>query len=115
MPKEIEAALMALPEVVGAAVVGVPHPTLGEEVVAFVLPADLNALAPAGEAATALRLQRALATMLPPPLRPAHLRTTAVLPTTPAGLPVRSSATTLPLCREMCAQIERPGIVRTNA
>ena len=76
---------------------------------------DELALAPAGEAATALRLQRALATMLPPPLRPAHLRTTAVLPTTPAGLPVRSSATTLPLCREMCAQIERPGIVRTNA
>ena len=109
MPTEIEAALMALPEVVAAAVVGVPHPTLGEEVFAFVVPADLNALAPAGEAATALSLQRALATILPLPLRPAHLRTTAVLPTTPAGLPVRSPLQQPFLSVERCV-VESKGL-----
>jgi acyl-coenzyme A synthetase/AMP-(fatty) acid ligase len=89
MPTEIEAALMALPEVVAAAVVGVPHPTLGEQLFAFIVPTDLNALAPAGEAATALTVQRALVASLPPHMRPAHIRATAVLPMTAAGQPVR--------------------------
>lgn len=35
-PQEVEAVLLTHPEVVEAAVVGVPHPTLGEEVHAFV-------------------------------------------------------------------------------
>jgi long-chain acyl-CoA synthetase len=35
-PQEVEAALLTHPEVAEAAVVGVPHPTLGEEVAAFV-------------------------------------------------------------------------------
>ncbi len=37
-PPEVEAALVAHPDVSEAAVIGVPHPDLGEEVVAFVTP-----------------------------------------------------------------------------
>lgn len=45
-PKEIEDALDALPEIAKSAVIGVPHPDMGEGVVAVLAPASGNAGAP---------------------------------------------------------------------
>lgn len=45
-PKEIEEALDALPEILESAVIGVPHPDMGEGVVAVLVPADGDPDAP---------------------------------------------------------------------
>ena len=45
-PAEVEAFLLTHPDVLQAAVVGVPHPTLGEAVVAFVVPQPDSGLTP---------------------------------------------------------------------
>jgi len=58
-PKEIELLLDDLPEVLESAVIGVPHPDLGEGVVAVVVPAAGSAPDPeAAVAALAGRLAR---------------------------------------------------------
>jgi long-chain acyl-CoA synthetase len=46
VPGEVEAALLAHPAVAEAAVIGVPHPDLGEEVAAFVTPRPGASIAP---------------------------------------------------------------------
>jgi long-chain acyl-CoA synthetase len=46
VPAEVEAALLAYPGVAEAAVIGVPHPDLGEEVAAFVTPRPGAPIAP---------------------------------------------------------------------
>ena len=78
-PKEVEAAIQALPGVVDATVIGVPHPDFGEGVVAIVVPQ-------AGARLDERQMQTALAGVAPflaPLVR--HLRASNAGGNSPAG------------------------------
>jgi long-chain acyl-CoA synthetase len=77
-PSQVEAALLALPEVQDAAVVGVPDAYRGETVKAFVVPAP-------GAAITLDQLARRLSDRLSPVETPKLLEIRDSLPRTPVG------------------------------
>jgi acyl-CoA synthetase (AMP-forming)/AMP-acid ligase II len=79
-PREVEEVLLRHPDVVQAAVVGIPHAVLGEEVAAHVVArpgAATSSLVPA--------LQRLCAEQLGSYKRPAHIAVVAALPVSPTG------------------------------
>lgn len=82
-PREVEDVLTAHPKVVDAAVVGVPDPTTGEAVKAFVRPAP-------GEAPTREELAAHCAGGLARYKLPAHIAVVEELPVGPAGKVMRA-------------------------
>jgi long-chain acyl-CoA synthetase len=83
VPAEVEAVLAAHPAVAEAAVAGVPHPELGEEVAAWV------ALRP-GASATAEELAAHCGERLAAYKRPRQIRIVPALPRSPTGKVLRS-------------------------
>jgi acyl-CoA synthetase (AMP-forming)/AMP-acid ligase II len=79
-PRDVEEVLLADSEVVAAAVVGRPHPRLGEEPVAFVLAREGT-----DEAALSARLAKRCEQELSRFRRPAEITVTDALPTGPTG------------------------------
>jgi oxalate---CoA ligase len=79
-PRDVEEVLLADPDVVAAAVVGRPHPRLGEEPVAFVLAREGTDGAALGERLSGL-CERELSRFR----RPAAITVTDALPTGPTG------------------------------
>jgi amino acid adenylation domain-containing protein len=102
-PKEVEQALLLHPEVTGAAVIGVPHRTLGDELVAFVSLREGSKLD--------IRTLRAWCALhLEPFMVPRRLTVLAALPKTPNGkidrLALKDRATSRP-------EASRPDLVTT--
>jgi acyl-CoA synthetase (AMP-forming)/AMP-acid ligase II len=77
-PEEVEAALVAVPGVAEAAVVGVPHPILGESIKAYVVVEPAIAV-------SSTDIRRAVRDLLEPHLVPQSVDIVAELPRTPHG------------------------------
>jgi len=82
-PREVEEVLLGHPRVAVAVVVGRPHPTLGEEPVAYVTTA--SPASPAQRAAIAADLERCCAESLSAFKRPASIEVVESLPAGPTG------------------------------
>ena len=81
-PREVEEVLLSDPRVRTAVVVARPHPTVGEEPVAFVLPADPDI---GSEEALAIDLDQLCRSTLSRFKRPAEIRVARSLPAGPTG------------------------------
>ena len=77
--QSIEEQLLAFPDLVEAAVIGIPDELLGEAVAAFVVPRD------AADATLADRLRAFALAKLPPPLQPKRIEVLQSLPKSAAG------------------------------
>ena len=87
-PAQVEDALMLLPAVAGAVVVGVPDPQWGERVVAVVVPS-------AGSRVVLDQVRQALVGALPAPALPRQLLVVTGLPLLASGKPDRAAARAL--------------------
>jgi acyl-CoA synthetase (AMP-forming)/AMP-acid ligase II len=100
-PREVEEVLLSDPRVIAAVVVARPHPTVGEEPVAYVLPATDGSPPPAVLAADLTRLCEATLSRFK---RPAEVLVATSLPAGPTGKVKRNQV------RAMAASVPAPEI-----